>query len=243
MELPVLRGAETSNGNSASVIRDAKLLSEEFADCLNAGDCCNAINKRRQQVRFVSDLAVFRINAENRDIPRVWRDFPDSLALEGNADKPGSKPVPAVAEKSECAIKVTAAHADTVPLTIECNERSDDDIEFTCAGRLSRNGLPETEVVHRELRFGQRFAKQQKAVRAGYRQENALFCAPCALDDCSCIYLVPHWQVTTYRVAAHEITAVEKTVCDSPGSVLALLGGHRTACFPGVESQGLHRGR
>ena len=159
MGLRVLRAAETNNGNSASVIHDARSCPANAPNVCIQVIAATRLANAGCSCRFVSDLAAFRIDAENWHIPRVWRDFFDSLALEGNADKPGSKPVPAVAEKSECPIEVTAAHADTVPPFVECNERSDHDIEFTYVDRLSGNRLPETEVIHRESRFRERFAK------------------------------------------------------------------------------------
>ena len=101
-----------------------------------------------------TDLAAFRINAKNPYIPRVWDYFCHPLAFECNADQFGPKPVPTIAEKSECAIEEAATHTDTVSLTVECNEWSDHNIEFTNVDRTSGNRFPKTKVIHRELRLG-----------------------------------------------------------------------------------------
>ena len=45
---------------------------------------------------------------------------------------------------------------------------------------------------------------------SGYRKENALFCAPCALDDRTGIYLVPGRNVASNRRATEEVAAIEK---------------------------------
>ena len=243
MRLRVVPEVEAGVGNLASVIHD--------------GNCCPITGRAACLIaitatRFTDigtsrwsalNLAAFRIDAKNRYIPRVWRYFPNSLALEGNADKLGSMPVLTVAEKSECAIEITSAHADSVPLTVECNQWSDHDIKFTYVDTLSGNRLPKTEVIHREFRLRHRFPKLQMALRTRYWQENAFFCAPCALDYSTRIYLVPGRHVAPNRIAAHEIAAIKKAVCDLPGSLRAFARGQRPTRFSCVDPQVLHRGR
>ena len=243
MRLRVVREVDTAVGNSASVIHDDYCCSiDERAACLLANVATRFTDNGTSSPSALN-LAGFRIDAKNRYIPRVWRYFPYSLALEGNADKPGSKPVLTVAKKSECAIEITAAHADSVPLTVECNQWSDHDIEFTYVDTLSGNRLPKTEVIHREFRLRHRFPKLQMALRTRYWQENAFFCAPCALDYSTRIYLVPGRHVAPNRIAAHEIAAIKKAVCDLPGSLRAFARGQRPTRFSCVDPQVLHRGR
>jgi hypothetical protein len=171
----------------------------------------------------------FGNNAENRYIPRIWRDFFDSLALESDTDKFRVKPVIPVLEKRERAIEVTTTHTKTVPLIIEGEERSDDNIEPPGFDRLAVYRFPETEVIHCQSRLRERLAKMHVAAAAGYRQENPLFCAPRALDDCTRIYFVPRRNVTADIVATQEVAAVEKSISNYSRCAGSLDCGHRTA--------------
>ena len=89
-------------------------------------------------------------DAENRYIPRIWRDFFDPLAIESDTDQFRVKPVIPTFEKCECAIEITTAHTKTVSLVIESEERGDDDIESACINRITVYRLPEAEVTHRQ---------------------------------------------------------------------------------------------
>lgn len=96
----------------------------------------------------------FGNNAENRYIPRIWRDFFDPLALESDTDKFRVKPVIPVPEKPERAIEVTTTHTKTVSLIVEGKERSDDNIEPARFDRITVNRFPETEVIQRQPCLG-----------------------------------------------------------------------------------------
>ena len=117
-------------------------------------------------------------------------------------------------KKRKRAIEVTSAHADTVILAVESNERCYDDIEFLHVDRLAANRFPEPEFILRETRAGKRFTKKHLVVGRHNREENALFCAPCALDDCTCIYFVPGRNVTGDLVATQEVATAEKPIRD-----------------------------
>jgi len=67
-------------------------------------------------------------NAIKPYIPRLWRDFLDFLALERKADKLWSQPTLSPLKERKRPIEVTAAHADSIALFIECNDRCHDDI-------------------------------------------------------------------------------------------------------------------
>ena len=69
-------------------------------------------------------------DTKNRYIPRISRDFLHSLTFEGYPDQLGTKPVTTICEERKRAIEVSASHADAVPSGIECDERSDDNVEF-----------------------------------------------------------------------------------------------------------------
>ena len=183
----------------------------------------------------------FREDSKNRYIPRISRDFLHFLAFEGNTDQLRPQPVTTAGEECKSAIEVTATHADAVLLSIECNERSDDDVQLARIYKRPRDGFPETEVVSREVRSRQCLAKKHAAMRGGYGEENALFCAPGALDNCTCIYLVPGRQVTRDRRAAEKVAAVEEPVRDSPRRPGTLRRRHGSARFPCIDPDVVHR--
>ena len=118
-------------------------------------------------------------------------------------------------EECEGAIEVTTSHPNAVSPAIERNERSYHNIELVCIDRFTGYRLPKAKVIERQLRLGQCFVESHFSVRRGNWQENALFCAPCALDDCACIYFIPHREITADRVANKEVTAVKELIADA----------------------------
>ena len=86
--------------------------------------------------------ASFREYSENRYIPRISRDFLCFLALEGKADQFRPQPVSAPGKKGKSAIEEAATHADTISLTVECNERSDNNVQPVRVDESAGHGLP-----------------------------------------------------------------------------------------------------
>lgn len=166
--------------------------------------------------RFRQALVRFGKDPENRYIPRVSGDFIHPLALESNAYQLRPQPVMSAAKECEVAIEETASHADAVTLIVEGDERSHDNIETTRVDRHARYRLPKTEPIQREFRLWQCFMERHLPMRRDYGEENALSCAPCAFDDCTCIYFIPGRDVATYRVAGQKVAAVEKSIGDAP---------------------------
>ena len=103
---------------------------------------------------FTLSLMRFGNNAENRYIPRIWRDFFDPLALESDTDQLRVKPVIPLPEKCKSAIEVSATHAKTVPAVVESDEWSNDNIEPRYIDCVAAHRLPETEVIHRQFCLG-----------------------------------------------------------------------------------------
>ena len=105
--------------------------------------------------------------------------------------------MPAVAQKGKATIVVTAAHADAIVVRVESDSRRYDDVESFWFAKYTSNRLPDSEPVALEFRVGLDFAKQHFCAAAQNRHENALICAPGALDDFTRIDLVVHGQETT----------------------------------------------
>jgi len=66
-------------------------------------------------------LEMFSDNSIKRYIPRIWLNFLNLLTVESKADELWSAPVFLMAKKSKTAIEVSAAHADSMPVLVECN--------------------------------------------------------------------------------------------------------------------------
>jgi len=165
-------------------------LCDGFIARLNVS-VASCVSAREREERFSAAVRGFGEDAKNRYIPRISRDFSHFLAFEGNADELGPQPVSTTCEERKRAIEVAAAHTNAVHSRVEYDEGSDDNVEFARIDQCSRYGFPETEIVSREVRSRQCFSEKHSTMRSGYRQEYPLFCAPCALDNCTCIYLVP----------------------------------------------------
>ena len=72
---------------------------------------------------------MFGNDSIKRYIPRIWRNFLDFLAIEGNANQLWAKPDLSVAEVCKTAVVITAAHSDAIAIAVESNGRCDDDVE------------------------------------------------------------------------------------------------------------------
>ena len=68
-------------------------------------------------------------------IPRVWTYFLDFLAIKSKPDELWVKPSLPCTEKCKRTIKITAAHADTIHVSVEGHERSYDNVD---SGRVSQ---------------------------------------------------------------------------------------------------------
>lgn len=137
-------------------------------------------------------------------IPRIWRNFLDFLTLKRYADQLRTKPVSAMPEKRETAVVITATHADSVSITVECDGRCNGDVEFLWRDQKAPSWLPNTEVVLLKFRFRTNFAEEHLMVVAQNWNKNALVCAPCGFNDRARVDFVMHRQVTTDERAREE---------------------------------------
>ena len=113
----------------------------------------------------------------------------------------------------ETTIVVTAAHADTIAVSVECDSRGDDNVEVPRIHEETAHGFPYAELISFELGVRRHFAKRHFGAGAQNRDENALVCAPTSFDDFSCIDFIVHWEETSDRFTrvpgaccAHAIT-------------------------------------
>ena len=70
-------------------------------------------------------------------IPRIWLDFLDFLAGERDADELRMKPVAPGFEERETGIEIASAHADSMAVIVECDDRSDDHVDCCRFNRLA----------------------------------------------------------------------------------------------------------
>ena len=141
----------------------------------------------------------------NRYIPRVWRNLLDFLAVKRNADQLGSSPAPPMFQEGETPVEVTAAHADPMTLRIECNDRRDHKVAVFSGDTISRFGFPNAQIVPPQNGVRSDLPKHHRAASCRYRRKNALFCAPCALDDRGRVDLAVDGQVANKCLARDEL--------------------------------------
>jgi len=110
-------------------------------------------------------------------------------------------PVFSLPQKSETAIVITAAHADSIVVLIESDHRSDDKIEHSWINQNASSWFPNTKAAARQFGLRSDRTKRHLRLAAQNRNENALVCAPGTFDDFACIYLVLHRQEARYRLA------------------------------------------
>ncbi len=106
-------------------------------------------------------------------------------------------PVISVSQKCETAIEVAATHTDSVFIFVECNQWSNDEIELPRRHYFAVDRLPKSKTISQKGRVAVQLAINHFSVFADDWTENALICAPSALDDETRVDLVSHRQVTT----------------------------------------------
>ncbi|MCG8370650.1 MAG: hypothetical protein MJA32_09090 [Proteobacteria bacterium] len=143
-------------------------------------------------------------------IPRLWANFLDFLALIRDADELGTNPVPSIAQEREAAVVVTAPHSYAIALCVECDGRRNDHVERPRLDENSSDRLQDAERIPLEFRVGPDFAKRHLRRAAQNGNENALVCAPGALDDCTCIHFVLHRKETPDLPACRKLAGFDE---------------------------------
>ena len=104
-------------------------------------------------------------------------------------------------QEGKTTVKISGTHADTMISFIECNRWRDNKIEFLGRNKQASRWLPDSEAILFEFGFRGDFTKKHLCTAAQNRDENALICAPRALNDFACIYFVMHWQIRANQFA------------------------------------------
>jgi L-fucose isomerase-like protein len=86
-------------------------------------------------------------------------------------------------QEVKAAVEVATTHTDTMALVVEGNDWRDNEIDCLRRNERPGNRFKQAEIVSFQFRVWRELSKNHVAARIGYRRENALFCAPCAMDD------------------------------------------------------------
>ena len=183
-----------------------------------------------------------RDNAIKRYIPSVWRNFLDFLAVKGNAEKFGSPPGFAMAQKRKTTIEVTGAHPDAMVLFIESDRRGNNEVEIFRLNDSAARRFPDAKPVLFEFGIRGYFAEQHLGAAAHNRNENALVRAPGALNDFARVDFVMHRQVRAEQFARGIFARLDDASADDARCLAALVGRHRTARRKCLRTLFLHPG-
>ena len=146
-----------------------------------------------------------------------------------------------MAQECKTPIKISGAHADAMVLFIEGDGRRNDEIEILGVDEHAARRLPDTQTILLELRVRRDFAKQHLCSAAQDWNENALVCAPRALDDFACIDFVVHRQVSADQLAGGKLTRFDDAFTDDARRYSPFVGRHRAARRECLRSLFLHR--
>ena len=184
--------------------------------------------RRVDVCRFGVKLSSKRLadNAGEPYIPRIWRDFFGSLAVESKTDQFRPEPMLPMSEECETSIEIAAAHADAISIVVEGGQRSDDDIELLWCDARRRYGLPQSVTIALEPRIGRQFVKVHLAVSIDDGCKNALLCAPRARDDRPRVDLIPRRQIAAEYAARTILAAPNELICDPLGRRVPLCCVH-----------------
>lgn len=152
--------------------------------------------------------------AKNPYIPRAWRNLFHSLAREGNADELGMKEVFSMLQKRKRTVEIAAAHAESIALVIERDDRRNDQVEFPRRDHFALPGFFQAVPVADELAPGGHLAKSHGEIFLNNGHENALFHSPCAADQRPGVHLFWHRQVTGNELAAAKPARPDDSVGD-----------------------------
>ncbi len=147
-------------------------------------------------------------------IPSIWRNFLDFLAVKRNAEEFGPQPVCSMTQECKTAIEIPCAHTDTMVVFVESNGRRNNKIEFLRPDKQTARWLPDAQAIL--FKFGVRsyFAEQHLCAAAQNRNENALICAPCTLNDLARVDFVVHRQVRAEQLARCKFARVNDAPAD-----------------------------
>jgi hypothetical protein len=124
------------------------------------------------------------------------------------------QPVSTVLQKRKTAIAVTAAHSDSIVSITERNNRCDDEINRAWRNKRFGNWLPNTEKISFKFGVRSKMPKNHIVAHVEYWSENALFCAPCALDNDNWVNFVINGQIACNAFAGNKLVRVCDALAD-----------------------------
>lgn len=107
-------------------------------------------------------------------------------------------------------VVVAASHADSMAGSVECNERCNDEVEFSGRNALTGNRLPEPECAPDEARFALDGDERQLPASARHRSIDRLTCTPRAIEDHARIDFIAHRDVAGDRAAVEKFRGSKK---------------------------------
>jgi hypothetical protein len=127
-------------------------------------------------------------------------------------------------------IKIAAAHADAVVELVECDKRCQYEVELSRRNYFALDGFPQSKITAAQNGFTLNLAVKHFSVFFGNRAENALFCAPRALDDAARIYFVGHREVTCNGMCGEKFVRPKNFGAYFCAGEITFFGCHRATC-------------
>lgn len=169
---------------------------------------------------------------KNPYIPRAWRYFFYSLTRKCEADELRLKQVSAVFQERKSAIKIAAAHAEPIAISVEGDDGRQDDVQRANVDYFALLRFEETISVVFERGIGLHLTKSHGEFFSDDGRKNALFHPPCAIDERPGIDLLLGRQVTANACAAAKPGRPNDRVRDLSGCPIPFLrsdaGARRT---------------
>lgn len=114
----------------------------------------------------------------------------------------------------ETAIVITTPHADTIAIVVESNGRRYHDIENFRVEQESAYRFPDAEMVLLQFGIRRDLTEHHLRLTAQNRNEDALVCAPRALDDLARIDFIVHRQEAADRLAREKLGEFADSLAD-----------------------------
>jgi hypothetical protein len=135
-------------------------------------------------------------------------------------------PVIPMPQERKASVVIAATHSNSMIQFVECDRRSDDQLQRSRRDDVARNRFPKSHSVADQGCFRSYLAEKHFAGFARNWGKNALFCAPRALDDLSRIDFVGHRQVTRDECSRTKFARVSDLVANFFGRTCTIVNGH-----------------
>ena len=147
-------------------------------------------------------------------IPRIWLNFLNLLTVESETHELRFEPVFLVTQKCETTIEVCAAHANSMPMFVECDDRCDYQIDVLRCNLCARIRLPQAIPVSYECGVGTQSHEIHSAVFVYDRGVNLFSHAPGTSDYGRRVDFVRHRQIADELSAGCKFVHANNTISD-----------------------------